>query len=91
MILLPVLLAACASPRDASDPEAAALTKCRKQADQTYLRDHRAALSMRDTRDTPFSSHGDIGLPSAGLGERYGRDEEIRSCLAAERAAAAKP
>lgn len=56
---------------------------CRQRADDIFLKQNRAYLTQRDTRDSPFSSTGLAGVTSAGLGSRYGRDEMVDDCIAA--------
>ncbi len=76
------VLAGCAGvPPQRSQADRAAATACEHQADQTYLSQNRFLLSERSTTDTPFSSSGLPGVTSNGLPDRYGRDQQLASCL----------
>ena len=85
-LLLPALMATACTPAAnrtvaRADPQVTAA--CRTRADDVYARQNRADLSRRDQRDSPFSSSGNTGITSAGLGERYARDRMVASCVAA--------
>lgn len=75
------VLPGCYNRPPPSRAEQAALNACRRRADQIFLEQNRAYLSERDTRDSPFASSGLTGITSEGLGDRYGRDEMVASCL----------
>lgn len=90
-LLVPLAAAACTGGRSSpgtsaggsstrADPQVAAA--CRSRADAVYNQQNRADLSRRDERDTPFSSSRNSGITSAGLGQLYGRDRMIASCVA---------
>ena len=76
-----VLCSACQPARPAMSPvERADYDACRKRADQIYNQQNRAALSERDTRDTPFATNYVSGITSAGLSSRYDRDDLLAGC-----------
>ena len=75
------LLAGCMEPSPRSQADQAAASACEQQADQTYLTQNRYLLSERSTTDTPFSTSGLPGVTSNGLGQRYGRDQQLAGCL----------
>ena len=83
LVLVPLLLAGCgsASPRSSSDRAVAAA--CRADADRVYAAQNRQELSYRDERDTPFAARYDSGIVSAGLGQLYGRDNQMSACVRA--------
>lgn len=78
-------LAACQSapPRDpaAAAATAAAATACRERVDQVHAQRNRVELSMRDQRDTPFSSSYLSGITSRGLGAQFSRGEMFDDCV----------
>ncbi len=78
---LSLALAGCSTATPPSHADQAAASACEKQADQTFLTQNRYLLSERDQRDTPFSTSGLPGITSNGLGQRYGRDEQLAGCL----------
>jgi hypothetical protein len=82
-LLLATALAACQqparSPRTAAT--AAAAQSCRAEVDRVYAAQNRVDLSTRDQRDTPFAGDYNSGITSQGLGARYGRDNQLTSCL----------
>ena len=87
VLLLPLAVAACAGRSGTAtyastraDPQVAAA--CRARAESVYNQQNRADLSRRDERDTPFSSSRNSGITSAGLGQLYGRDRMVASCIA---------
>lgn len=80
VLLLPLLLPACADHGPLS-PAQATRRACEQQADRVFLQQHRDQMSERDTRDTPFADHEITGITSAGLGERFGRDQMVADCL----------
>lgn len=83
LVFVPLLLAGCgsASPRSSSDR--AVTAACRADADRVYAAQNRRDLSYRDERDTPFAARYDSGIVSAGLGQLYGRDNDVSSCVRA--------
>ncbi len=81
-LIILAALSSCAPRSPAAEAERAATLACRRQADQVYLKQNRFLLSQRDTTATPFSSSGSSGVTSAGLGQAYGRDEMVQSCMA---------
>ena len=87
VLFLPLAAAACGGRAGTAtyagtraDPQVAAA--CRARADSVYSQQNRADLSRRDERDTPFSSSRNSGITSAGLGQLYGRDRMVASCIA---------
>ena len=80
--LLPSLLicAACQPAQPMSKAARADYQACRTRADQVYDRQNRSELSERDTRDTPFATSGLPGITSAGLSNRYARDNLLAGC-----------
>lgn len=79
-------LAGCNSaPMSRSDQ--AAVSACRAEADRVDAQQNRYELSERSQRDSPLSSSGTIGITSAGLGQLYGRDVDIETCLRDRRSA----
>ena len=82
-LLLPsvLLLGACQPARPPmSAAERADYNECRKRADAVYNQQNRAALSERDTRDTPFATNYVSGITSAGLSSRFARDDLLAGC-----------
>ncbi|HEX4262206.1 MAG TPA: hypothetical protein VHY76_14000 [Acetobacteraceae bacterium] len=65
----------------AGQPSPAAIAACRQRADEIYLRQNRALLSERSTRDTPYASSGLPSNPTAGLSAMFGRDQDFADCL----------
>jgi hypothetical protein len=85
-LILPVGLTACEGATDSNHSAAhAQAVACRQHADDVFLKQNRDYLTQRDNRDSPFSSTGLIGVTSAGLGRRYGRDAMIDDCMDAAR------
>lgn len=79
-VALPLLAAGCQSlPRSRAD--AASTAACRAEVDRVYAAQNRAELSQRDQRDTPFASSYSSGITSRGLGARFGRDNQVSSCV----------
>ncbi len=64
-----------------------AIASCKAEADRTYLEQNREVLSERSQTDTPFSSSGMVGVTSQGLGQLYGRSNDIEACLRSRTAA----
>ncbi len=54
---------------------------CRTRADEIYLKQNRALMSVRDQRDNPFAATGISGNTTEGLGDLYGRDQMLAGCL----------
>lgn len=82
------MLAGCsATPRSRAD--AATAAACRAEVDRVYAIQNRAELSQRDGRDTPFAGSYNSGITSRGLGSRFGRDNQVSSCVSANTAGAA--
>ena len=78
--LLPLIAAGCqTAPRSRAD--AAANAACRAEVDRVYAAQNRAELSQRDQRDTPFAGSYNSGITSRGLGARFGRDNQVSSCV----------
>ena len=78
--LVPLLAAGCQSaPRSRAD--AAASAACRAEVDRVYAAQNRVELSQRDQRDTPFAGSYNSGITSRGLGTRFGRDNQLSSCI----------
>ena len=80
-------VAACAPAAPMTSADRAALGACRLEADRTYAQQNRYLLSERSQRDSPLSSSGTLGVTSAGLGQLYGRDQDVEDCLRSRRAA----
>jgi hypothetical protein len=79
-ILVLATVAGCQSaPRSRS--ATAATVACRAEVDRVYAAQNRVDLSLRDQRDTPFASGYNSGITSEGLGARYGRDNQLASCI----------
>lgn len=81
MALAATTLAGCTPLPPPSHAEQAAASACETAADRTFNTQNRYLLSERDQRDTPFSVSGLPGVTSNGLGQRYGRDEQLAGCL----------
>lgn len=81
LALLPLLLAGCQRPTPQSRANAAAKAECRAVVDRVYAAQNRAELSELDRRDTPFSEGYLSGVPTRGLGARFGRDNLEASCV----------
>lgn len=79
--LLPllVLLGACQTAPQ-SRVSRADRDACRARADAIYQQQHRADLSVRDTRDSPFATSGLPGITSAGLSSLFARDDLVADC-----------
>lgn len=75
-------LAACGGgappPRSQSQNDYLA---CRSLADTTYEKQNRGDFIRPDNRDSPFAGSGTGGNTSAGLSQRFGRDNDIASCV----------
>ena len=91
LVLVPVLLAGCASASPRSSSDRAVTAACRADADRVYAAQNRQDLSYRDERDTPFAARYDSGIVSAGLGSLYGRDNDLSSCVRANSKSGAVP
>jgi hypothetical protein len=76
-----IALAGCEKPVPMSRAASADAAACRARADEIYLKQNRALMSVRDQRDTPFAATGISGNTTQGLGDLYGRDRMIASCL----------
>ncbi len=81
LLLAAVALAGCQPPPRPTRAAAAAAQACRAEVDRVYAAQNRVDLSTRDQRDTPFASGYNSGITSEGLGARYGRDNQLTSCL----------
>ena len=83
VLLLPAVLL-CGACQPARPPmsraERADYDACRARADAVFNQQNRAALSERDMRDTPFSTNYVSGITSAGLSNRYDRDNLLAGC-----------
>lgn len=80
-VALVSLLGACQSaPR--SSASAATDAACRVEVDRVYAAQNRADLSRRDERDTPFAASYLPGITTRQLSQRYGRDNQMASCVA---------
>ena len=75
------LLAAGCQPAPRSRADAAASAACRAEVDRVYAAQNRVELSQRDQRDTPFAASYNSGITSRGLGARFGRDNQVSSCV----------
>ena len=74
-------LAGCGgAPRNRAD--AATSAACRAEVDRVYAAQNRGELSQRDQRDTPFAGSYLSGITSRGLGARFGRENQVSSCVA---------
>ena len=93
MILRPALLlcliaTACQqAPRSKAD--AATQVQCRQEVDRVYAAQNRVDLSRRDERDSPFAGSYLPGITTRELGARFGRDNQLASCVAQNRGGAA--
>ena len=74
-------LAGCEKPVPMSRAASADAAACRARADEIYLKQNRVLMSVRDQRDVPFASTGISGNTTQGLGDLYGRDQMVASCL----------
>ncbi len=81
LAMLVVGAAACQRPAARPDVSEAARASCREEVDRVYSAQNRADLSMRDSRDSPFSSNYVTGITSRGLGAQYGRGDAMEACL----------
>ena len=81
LLLAPLLIGACAVPRQQSRADRAVSLACRQQVDRVYAAQNRRDLSVRDQRDSPFAESYNPGVVSAGLGQRFGRDQDVQSCV----------
>ena len=81
LLAAPVLVAACAGAQPRSAADRAVSAACRQDVDRVYAAQNRRELSFRDQRDTPFASNYNSGVVSAGLGSRFGRDNDVTSCV----------
>ena len=82
-LLLPAVLlcAACQPSRPPmSRAQRADYDACRARADAVYNQQNRAAISERDTRDTPFATNYVSGITSNGLSARFARDNLVGAC-----------
>lgn len=85
LIFLPLALGACAKSPAQSSADRAVAAACRQEVDRVYAAQNRRELSYRDQRDTPFASSYNSGVTSAGLGTRFGRDNDVQSCVSQNR------
>lgn len=85
LLLAPLLLGGCGLPRQQSSADRAISLACRQQVDRAYAVQNRRDLSYRDQRDTPFANSYNAGVTSAGLGQRFGRDNDVQSCVSQNR------
>jgi hypothetical protein len=74
-------LIGCTKPLPMSREATADAAACRARADEIYLKQNRALMSVRDQRDVPFAATGISGNTTQGLGDLYGRDQMLASCL----------
>ncbi len=89
LVLLPLLLGACAAPSPRSSADRAVAAACRQEVDRVYAAQNRRDLSYRDQRDTPFAASYNSGITTTGLGSRFGRDSDVQSCVSLNRPGAA--
>ena len=85
LVLLPLLLGACAERPAQSNADRAAAAACRQEVDRVYAAQNRRDLTYRDQRDTPFASSYNSGVTTAGLSTLFGRDNSIQSCTSQTR------
>ena len=85
LVVLPLLMGACAARPPQSSADRAAAAACRQEVDRVYAAQNRRDLSYRDQRDTPFASSYNSGVTSAGLGTLFGRDNDIQACTSQAR------
>ena len=78
--ILVLAMAGCQAP-PRSRSATAATVACRAEVDRVYAAQNRVELSLRDQRDTPFAGSYNPGITSQGLGARYGRDNQLASCI----------
>jgi hypothetical protein len=76
-----IALAGCVKPLPPSRTASADAAACRARADEIYLKQNRVLMSVRDQRDVPFASTGISGNTTQGLGDLYGHDQMVASCL----------
>lgn len=81
-LLAAASLAGCGDQPPRTHAEQAAIAGCRQRADEAFLKQNRALLSERTMVDSPFSSTGITGITSAGLGDRFARDQMVSDCVA---------
>lgn len=87
-LALLALLGACQrAPR--SGASAATTAACRGEVDRVYAAQNRVELSRRDERDSPFAASYLPGITTRQLSERFGRDNQMASCLAQSGSSAA--
>ena len=79
--LAALTIAGCQKPAPMSRADAAGAAACRSRADEIYLKQNRSLMSVRDQRDEPFAGSGISGNTTQGLGDLYGRDQMLASCL----------
>lgn len=80
-VLVLATVAGCQAGPPRSRSATAATVACRAEVDRVYAAQNRVELSLRDQRDTPFAGGYNSGITSQGLGARYGRDNQLASCL----------
>ena len=59
----------------------AVMTACRERANEVYRRQNRADLLNQDSSGTPQSANYVPGIPTRGLAERYGYQNQVSNCL----------
>ena len=83
-------LAACTRPigitADRAGATPKAMAACRHRADEVFERQNRGDVYRSDMyaggeRDSPFAATGMSGNPSAGLSDRYSRENMVDDCL----------
>ncbi len=80
-----VLLAAGCSQAPRSRADGATTAACRAEVDRVFAAQNRGELSQRDQRDTPFAGSYLSGITSRDLGARYGRENQVSSCVSNSR------
>ena len=84
-VLAVMLLASGCAQAPRSRADGATVAACRAEVDRVFSAQNRGELSQRDQRDTPFAGSYLSGITSRDLGARYGRENQVSSCLANSR------
>ena len=88
LLLLPLLVGACAVPPRRSSADRAVAAACRQEVDRVYAAQNRRELSYRDQRDTPFAASYNSGITTTGLSSAFGRDNDVQGCISQNRTGA---
>ncbi len=83
-LLIALIICGCQqAPRSQADR--ATTVQCRAETDRVYAAQNRADLSRRDERDSPFAGSYLPGITTRDLGAKFGRDNDMASCVARNR------